>query len=101
MWVVVLFDLPVDTPQARREYAWFRKKLLKAGFMRMQYSVYARPCASEEAAQSHTQRVGENLPPDGQVRVLWLTDKQFERQRIFDGKRRRLAEQPPKQLEFF
>jgi len=28
MWVVVLFDLPVDTKKARRNYTRFRKHLL-------------------------------------------------------------------------
>jgi hypothetical protein len=39
MWLVVMFDLPV-TADARREYAHFRKGLLKDGFARMQFSVY-------------------------------------------------------------
>ncbi len=47
MWVVVMFDLPVDTKKARREYTRFRKKLLRDGFMMLQYSVYARHCASK------------------------------------------------------
>jgi len=57
MWLVVLFDLPVDTRRARREYARFRKALLKDGFTRMQYSVYVRHCASQENAAVHAQRV--------------------------------------------
>jgi len=47
MWLFVLFDLPVDTQSARRAYAQFRKSLLKDGFFRVQYSVYARVCASD------------------------------------------------------
>ncbi len=37
--VVAMFDLPTDTKQSRREYALFRKHLLKNGFQMMQYSV--------------------------------------------------------------
>jgi CRISPR-associated protein Cas2 len=101
MWVFVLFDLPVDTKQARREYALFRKWLLKDGFIKIQYSAYGRVCASRESAEVHAQRVGSRVPPDGEVRVFFLTDKQFGRQQIFDGKRRVQPEKPPKQLEFF
>lgn len=36
MWIIVMFDLPVDTKEARRAYAQFRKKLLLDGFARMQ-----------------------------------------------------------------
>ena len=101
MWLFVMFDLPVDTPAARRAYAQFRKFLLKNGFMQVQYSIYARVCASEEAVQVHARRVETRVPDDGEVRLLCITDKQFERQRIFLGKLRKQAQKAPKQLEFF
>jgi CRISPR-associated protein Cas2 len=101
MWVVAMFDLPVDTKAARREYTRFRKKLLKDGFAKMQYSVYVRHCASEENADVHIRRVEFAVPDDGEVRVITVTDKQFERMRVFWGKRRKPPEQAPKQLEFF
>lgn len=101
MWVLAMFDLPTDTKQARRDYALFRKFLLSDGFRQMQYSVYARPCPSRENADVHVARIEAHLPPDGEVRVLAITDKQFERMRIFWGKRRRAVQQPPDQLELF
>ena len=101
MWVVVMFDLPTDTKAARKRYTRFRKFLLKDGFSMMQYSVYIRNCASRENAHVHIGRVSNNLPPDGEVRVLLITDKQFERMQVFWGKRRKPPEQPPKQLELF
>jgi CRISPR-associated protein Cas2 len=101
MWVLAMFDLPVDTKKARREYTQFRKKLLEDGFAKMQFSVYIRHCASEENADVHEQRVERALPPDGEVRVLRITDKQYERMRIFWGRKRKPPEAPPAQLEFF
>jgi CRISPR-associated protein Cas2 len=101
MWVLVMFDLPVHTKEARRAYAVFRKHLLKDGFMRVQFSVYSRHCASRENAEVHMGRVAKAVPDDGEVRVVVLTDRQFERMRIFWGKRRKQPEQPPAQLEFF
>jgi CRISPR-associated protein Cas2 len=101
MWVLAMFDLPVDTKEARRAYAQFRKALLKDGFCRMQFSVYIRHCASEENADVHTQRVQRVLPDDGEVRVLTITDKQFERMRVFWGKMRQTPPKPPAQLELF
>jgi len=38
MWLVVMFDLPVDTKEACREAAGFRKFLLEDGFRMLQYS---------------------------------------------------------------
>lgn len=101
MWVVAMFDLPVDTKKARRQYAQFRKALLKDGFAMMQFSVYIRHCASRENADVHISRVERAVPADGEVRVLTITDKQYERMRVFWGKRRQAPEQPPAQLEFF
>ena len=101
MWVLTLFDLPVDTKKARKEYAQFRKFLLKDGFSQMQYSVYIRHCASEENAAVHIQRIEKNIPPDGEVRIVTVTDKQFERMRVFWGKKRQKTETPPSQLELF
>ena len=101
MWVLAMFDLPTDTKQARRRYTQFRKHLLQDGFTMMQYSVYIRHCASDENAQAHVRRVEREVPPDGEVRILTITDKQFERMRIFWGKQRKVPECPPQQLVLF
>jgi CRISPR-associated protein Cas2 len=101
MWVVVMFDLPTDTKQARRAYALFRKHLLRDGFTPLQYSVYARHAPSKENAEVHVRRIKANLPPDGEVRVLAITDKQFERMMIFWGNTRKQPPPAPQQLQFF
>jgi CRISPR-associated protein Cas2 len=101
MWVVAMFDLPTDTKAARRAYTLFRKQLLKDGFTALQYSVYARHSPSKENAEVHVGRIKANLPPDGEVRVLMITDKQFERMLIFWGKMRKRPEPAPQQLQFF
>jgi len=101
MWVIVLFDLPTDTKKARRQYVEFRKELLNDGFTMMQYSVYKRHCASEENAQVHISRVKSVLPPDGEVRIVKITDKQFGKIEVFFGKKRKPIEHAPVQLQFF
>lgn len=101
VWVFTMFDLPTDTAQARRAYTDFRKQLLNNGFTMLQFSVYARHCPSEENAQVHAQRIRGSLPPDGEVRVVTLTDKQFERMHVFHGKIRKASEHAPEQISFF
>ncbi len=101
MWVIVLFDLPTDTSQARKQYTLFRKYLLDDGFRMMQYSVYMRHSASDENALVHTKRIKSRLPPDGEVRIIKLTDKQFGNIEVFYGKKRTPTEQSPAQLQFF
>ncbi len=101
MWVIVLFDLPTDTKSARKQYTIFRKYLLTDGFTMMQYSVYMRHCASEENAQVHVKRIKACLPPDGEVRIIKITDKQFGKIQVFYGKKQKPTEQAPVQLELF
>lgn len=101
VWLFAMFDLPVKTQAQRRRYAQFRKLLLKDGFCQMQYSVYARYCPSEEAAQVHRDLVRAGLPDEGQVRLLAVTDRQFGKMENYVGKRRRETEEAPKQLMLF
>jgi CRISPR-associated protein Cas2 len=101
MWLFVMFDLPVETKADRKNYAQFRNRLLKDGFVMMQFSVYVRHCASEENADVHTNRINGNVPPYGEVRILRVTDKQYERMAVFWGKNRNPPEKPPAQLELF
>jgi len=101
MWILALFDLPVDTKELRREYVWFRKALLKEGFVMLQYSVYARYGASEESVEAVRAHVQRALPPHGQVRVLAVTDHQFGKMEVYFGKKRRRVEDPPAQMLLF
>jgi CRISPR-associated protein Cas2 len=101
MWIVAMFDLPVDSPRARRAYTQFRKKLLDDGFSMLQYSVYARHCATEENTAVHFQRVRQALPDDGEVRLVCITDRQFGKMETFTGKKRQPTPDSPKQLELF
>ncbi len=63
MWVMILFDLPVETKRDRKNYTEFRKIMLKDGFNMFQFSAYLRHCASRENADVHVKRVQGNLPP--------------------------------------
>ena len=101
MWVIAMFDLPTDTPKARRAYARFRKDLLNDGFTMMQYSVYIRHCASIENAKVHATRMGRQVPSAGEVRFLTITDNQFGRIETYVGQTRKAPPIPPAQLELF
>ena len=98
MWVVAMFDLPVDDAKARRQYTRFRKALLAEGFSMLQFSVYARWCGSEEASAAHRNRVRAAIPPKGEVRLLTVTERQFSRMEVYLGKMRRRPEKKPEQL---
>lgn len=101
MWLVAMFDLPVETKENRRDYVRFRKVLLKDGFMMLQLSVYARYIPSEEAAEVHRKTIRSAVPPLGQVRVVALTDHQFGRMEVYYGRKPREPEEPPAQIMLF
>jgi CRISPR-associated protein Cas2 len=101
MWLLAMFDLPVDDAEHRREYTRFRTALLKNGFTMLQYSVYARFIPSEEAAQVHRRRIQRALPPDGEVRLLAVTDHQFGKMEVFCARKPRNPERAPGQLLLF
>ena len=101
MWLMAMFDLPVEEKIGRRNYARFRKVLLKDGFMMLQYSVYARYLPSEEAAEAHRRTVRSAVPPLGQVRLIAVTDHQFGKMEVFDGRKPREPEEPQNQMLLF
>ena len=101
MWLIVLFDLPTETKQQKKQYTKFRAQLLKSGFSMMQYSVYIRHSSSDENTDTHTKRLHASLPPQGEVRILRLTDKQFGKMEVFYGEKRLPTEEPALQLQFF
>ncbi len=101
MWVFAMFDLPVTDKEARKQYTRFRKRLLIRGFTMLQFSVYARHCASEKFADGVREDIEVVLPPDGQVRLLSVTDRQFGKMEVFFGKKRRPTEDPPAQFMLF
>ena len=101
MWLFVTFDVPVDTPRARRAYRELRKTLLDKGFSQLQYSVYARFFGSEERAQPYRQVVRLAVPEDGRVRMFSLTDTQFARMESYYGEKRARVEKKPAQMLLF
>ena len=101
VWILAMFDLPTNTKKERKDYTIFRNNPLKDGFTMLQYSVYIRHCASKENADVHRKRIRDFLPPEGEVRLLNITDKQYGRMETFWGKKRKPVPPPPRQLELF
>lgn len=77
MRVMIMFDLPVTSAAERREYAHFRKLLIKNGFIMMQESIYTKLVQNESAARWAVDTVRKNKPKDGLVQALVVTEKQF------------------------
>ncbi|MCB1682686.1 MAG: CRISPR-associated endonuclease Cas2 [Rhodospirillales bacterium] len=101
MWLFVFFDLPVKTKTERRVATRFRNFLLKDGYMMIQFSVYARICKGQDRVDKHLQRLTGAIPQKGSVRVMQVTDKQYERMKILVGTKKNNEKTKAEQLVLF
>ena len=84
-WLVVAFDLPTGTKAQRKAAHDFREWLKDDGYQMIQFSVYARACVTLARQITHVERVKGNLPPEGSVRVIFVTRVQWERSFVIHG----------------
>ncbi len=85
MRLILFFDLPMVTKSEKRVYNQFRKYLIKNGYIRMQFSVYCKLFGNRDAAVKHINVLKQNLPLDGQIRTMLVTEKQYSRIAILVG----------------
>lgn len=85
MRVLVFFDLPTETTADRREYAKFRRKLLKSGYVMMQKSVYIKLALNSTYSEKFIDEIRKNRPAKGLVQVLVITEKQYSKMESFNG----------------
>jgi len=98
MWMLVMFDLPVETREQMKAAGGFRNFLLDEGFERSQFSVYSRFVNGKEAFEARMRRIERALPDKGDVQILAFTDRQFRDIIHFSDQGRRRQRQNPAQL---
>lgn len=101
MWMLVTFDLPVDTKKHRAEATKFRQFLLDQGFEMSQLSNYLRLVNGQEQFDAFTRRIGSNLPERGDVFIFQFTDRQYENIVRFSDQGRRARQKNPEQIALF
>ncbi|AQP54811.1 CRISPR-associated endonuclease Cas2 [Vagococcus penaei] len=77
MRILCMFDLPSDTKVDQRNYRLFRKELLANGFIMLQYSIYYRIVPNRSAGKKYESILKRMVPPAGEVRLLYVSEKQF------------------------
>lgn len=77
MRLIVFFDLPTETQKNRYDYSVFRRYLIKSGFVMMQESVYCKLVLNNVVIQAIKEKLRQNLPSEGLVEVLEVTERQF------------------------
>lgn len=93
MRLLLFFDLPMETAKNRHDYAVFHKFLVKNGFIMMQKSVYSRLVVNNVTSVAVKEKVAKNLPPEGIVELLEVTENQFSRIEYLVGEKQTLFEE--------
>ena len=93
MRIFVFFDLPMDSLEEKREYRKFRKALIKNGFIMMQESVYCKLSVNNVMSEAVKKRIACNLPSDGVIELLEITENQFSRIDYLSGEKQTLVEE--------
>ena len=85
MRLLVFFDLPMVTKAEKKAYVQFRRFLLNDGYDMIQWSVYGRILNGNDAQIKHQRRLVDNLPPEGSVRCMTVTEKQYVGMQLLVG----------------
>lgn len=66
-----------------------------------QFSVYLRACPNRSSADALADRIGKRAPPEGDVSIMFFTDKQYGLTRNYAGRSAKETEKIPAQLALF
>lgn len=77
MRMILFFDLPSVTKKDIKEYNKFINYLKKNGFVRMQESVFTKLALNPTIVNLTMNDIRKNVPPEGIVSVLNITENQF------------------------
>lgn len=101
MWVMVMFDLPVQSAMQRRAANRYRLLLLDLGFSMAQLSVYVKYLVNATGLLPILPLLKRNTPQAGEVRILRLTDDQWASMYRYYGSEEVNVESKPTQLALF
>ncbi|MCQ2601880.1 MAG: CRISPR-associated endonuclease Cas2 [Treponema sp.] len=77
MRILVMLN-PTNRYGTKTAYTELRKFLLSDGYLKTQPDVFMRVEDTKKSCLKHKNRIKSYLPPTGEVRMLILTERQFE-----------------------
>lgn len=101
VWCVIMFDLPTQSKEERKEGTSFRKMLLDLGFSMIQFSVYGKYSPTYSGHVVIERIIKENLPSQGEVRIFHLTNNQWASATRFRSQKIVSNEEKPEQILLF
>lgn len=76
MRILIMLN-PTNKRGTKSAYTELRKFLISDGYLKLQNEVFMRVEDSKKSCIKHQNRIKMYLPPTGEVRMLILTEKQF------------------------
>ncbi len=83
--LMVIYDLPTQTSDQRRDAQKFRKKLLATGFLPMQESIYVKLLRNASGTESEVAAVQKLAPQEGNVQAIPMSLQVFQSMRTLTG----------------
>ena len=77
MRLLVSFDLPTISKKDLKNYRDFVKFLKNDGYLRVQYSLYAKLCINKDVAKTAKKRMLANTPLKGDIRAMIISENQY------------------------
>lgn len=84
MRLIVMLS-PTDKWGTKTEYTKLRKFLRSDGYIRIAPEVYMRTVQNRKASEKHFRRIEEVAPKTGTVRMIRLTEKQYNNIHMITG----------------
>lgn len=78
MRIIIMYDLPNNNSDENKDYTKFRKNLIKNGYIMMQFSVYIKCLNVKTKFKNEVKKISKFIPPQGNIRVLSITEKQYQ-----------------------
>ena len=78
MRLLLFFDLPTLSNADKREYRHFVKFLESDGYVRVQFSVYAKLCINSDSAETCKHRLLKKTTLKGDIRFMIITERQYQ-----------------------
>ncbi|WP_181453685.1 CRISPR-associated endonuclease Cas2 [Dolosigranulum pigrum] len=90
--LLCMFDLPTETKEEQKAYRIFRKHLIESGFVMLQYSIYYRSLPNRSQLKKYERILKQKVPKNGNIRLMYVTENQFQDMIILTGERSRQGE---------
>jgi CRISPR-associated protein Cas2 len=85
MRIILMFDLPTETSVDKKQYALFRKNIIKLGYTMIQYSIYMKTINVQTKTQREIKKIQDITPKQGNIRLLIITELQYNNMKLIKG----------------